>query len=147
MAWTGYNTADELKVFLQPTSTWGTSSVPFTLAEIETINKQIYNEINMILAYEGITVSNLTDDELTVLSLANSYGTASILEKIKYSKVPQRTQEKTQPATDWQDRYKNTMDNFLRTKRKKVSNISSFGSYTGSENIEVDPFFKSEDIW
>lgn len=147
MAWTGYNTADELKVFLQPTATWGTSSVPFTLAEIETINKQVYNEINMILAYEGIDTSLLSDSELEVLSLINSYGTASILEKIKYSKVPQRTQEKSQPATDWQLRYKESLEMFLKSKKKKISNSSSFGSYTGSNNTERDPFFTSEDTW
>jgi len=147
MAWTGYNTEESLKVILQPTGEWNSNSKPFTIKGVELINDQIYNEINMILERDGINISTLTATELSVLSLINSYGSASILEKVRYSKVPQRTQEKAQPATDWQLRYKESLNNFLDAKKKKNSQIESFGTYSGTNDIELTPLFTIGDSW
>lgn len=147
MAWTGYNTKDSLKAIIQPTSEWTTTSKPHTLTEIETINDQIYSEILMKIDHEGINTDALTENDLKVLSLINSYGSASLIKTVNYGAVPQKTPEKSQPATRWETRYEKALASFINSKKKKINASSSFGSYTGSNSIEKDPFFTSEDVW
>lgn len=147
MAWTGYNTQDSLESFVQPNLPWSTNSTPFTLAQVEAKNKQIYSEINLTLDVEGIEIADLTASELEILALINDYGTAALLEEIRYNKSPQKNSYNQKSSSDisntWQIKYENALAKFI--KKKQNNSFASFG--VNSDLALTSPLFTRDMTW
>lgn len=152
MSWTGYNSSNaSIKTLIQQESDWISVSFPITSEDVERINSQIYAEINLALDGEDIDLTVLTATDLQSLSLINDMGTAGMIEKIKFNKVPQVSEsssDKNQAIEDsWTKKYQKALENFIKAKKRKRQNSSYSGFGCHSTVKATTPLFERDQQW
>lgn len=149
MTWIGYNTQASLEDTIRPSKTWTESTTP-KLSRVEEINKQIYNEINLNLESEGISIDSLTDADLEILAGINDYGSSAIIEKIIREKIPQKVSDNEKIPSSWGATYEKKLQNFIKLKKKKsgINLTSSNADFTTKgTGISTTPIFKIATEW
>lgn len=155
MAWVGYNTDSAgIKTLLQQESDWTAVSKPVSISDVEELNNQIYSEIRVSLKEEDISLTITDEDELKLLVLINNLGTAALIEKIKYDKIPQGSENNTtvpMPDDSFQKRYENKLKNFIAMKKaeklREETSYSAFGVHSTVKCRRNKPFFKKGMEW